>query len=206
VYLSDVAGFMVGTKFERQGIIRTGQMGCDSQARCRSSAYLRNECYGAGLYAMCGPASSPTPRWALRRARSPSWARSRRERVYYNKIMELPEMSAGLSEASATSTRRDLDIYKLASEMLVDDSSRLCLAPQADQRLAYAEIKAHEFPARRNPVLPFRGRPGLPGRSETCGGLGAMSGSPTSEFRSSINGIWCEIGLEEAVGHRRPES
>ena len=48
-----------------------------------------------------------------------------------------------------------MDIYKLASEMLVDDIvAGSELRDELIKRLAYAESKQHEFPPRRNPVLP----------------------------------------------------
>jgi acetyl-CoA carboxylase carboxyltransferase component len=76
--------------------------------------------------------------------------------VYYNKIMELPE-----SERSAYVQKKrdeyaqDVDIYKLASEMLVDGIvGGSELRDELIRRLAYAESKQLEFPPRRNPVLP----------------------------------------------------
>ena len=50
---------------------------------------------------------------------------------------------------------RDVDVYKLASEMLVDDVvPGSALRAELIKRLAYAETKVHEFPARRNGVYP----------------------------------------------------
>jgi methylmalonyl-CoA decarboxylase subunit alpha len=49
----------------------------------------------------------------------------------------------------------DVDVYKLASEMLIDDivpGSRL--RAELIKRLTYAETKAHDFPQRRNGVYP----------------------------------------------------
>ena len=49
----------------------------------------------------------------------------------------------------------DVDVYKLASEMLIDDivpGSRL--RPELIKRLTYASTKAHDFPQRRNGVYP----------------------------------------------------
>ena len=58
LYLADVPGFMIGTKVERQGIIRAGaKMIAAVSARrpCRRSRVVVRKAYGAGLYAMCGP-------------------------------------------------------------------------------------------------------------------------------------------------------
>ncbi len=50
---------------------------------------------------------------------------------------------------------KDVDIYKLASEMLVDGIiAGSELRGELMKRLDYAASKQLEFPARRNPVLP----------------------------------------------------
>src|SRR2546427_187683 len=50
---------------------------------------------------------------------------------------------------------QDVDVYKLASEMLVDDIvPGASLRAELIKRLAHAESKAHEFPQRRNAVFP----------------------------------------------------
>src|SRR6266704_1616462 len=67
VYLADVAGFMVGTKVERDGIIRHGakMIFATSQATVPKISVIVRKCYGAGLYAMCGPAFEPDAALAL---------------------------------------------------------------------------------------------------------------------------------------------
>jgi methylmalonyl-CoA decarboxylase subunit alpha len=159
VYLADVAGFMVGTKVERQGIIRHGakMVFATSQATVPKISVIVRKCYGAGLYAMCGPAFEPDATLALPQGQiaimGPEPAVNA---VYYNKIMELPESE----RAAYVKTKRDeyaadVDVYKLASEMLVDDIvPGSTLRAELAKRLAYAESKAHEFPARRNGVFP----------------------------------------------------
>ena len=76
--------------------------------------------------------------------------------VYYNKIMELPESErAGWVKQKRDEYAQDVDTYKLASEMLIDDIvPGSSLRAELVKRLAYAESKAHEFPARRNGVYP----------------------------------------------------
>src|SRR5204862_147006 len=61
VYLADVAGFMVGSRVEREGIIRHGakMVFATSQATVPKISVIVRKCYGAGLYAMCGPAFEP---------------------------------------------------------------------------------------------------------------------------------------------------
>jgi acetyl-CoA carboxylase carboxyltransferase component len=159
VYLSDVAGFMVGSKVERQGIIRHGakMVFATSAATVPKISVIVRKCYGAGLYAMCGPAFEPDATIALPQGQvaimGPEPAVNA---VYYNKIMELPESErAAYVKQKRDEYAEDVDVYKLASEMLIDDivpGSRL--RAELIKRLRYAETKAHEFPQRRNGVYP----------------------------------------------------
>jgi acetyl-CoA carboxylase carboxyltransferase component len=159
VYLADVSGFMVGTKVERAGIIRHGakMIFATSQATVPKIAVIVRKCYGAGLYAMCGPAFEPDAVLALPQAQiaimGPEPAVNA---VYYNRIMELEGTArAEFIRQKRAEFQQDIDIHRLASEMLVDD-----VVPPSDlraelvKRLAYAETKAQRFPARRNGIFP----------------------------------------------------
>ncbi|HSF04444.1 MAG TPA: acyl-CoA carboxylase subunit beta [Methylomirabilota bacterium] len=159
VYLADIAGFMVGSKVEREGIIRHGakMVFATAQATVPKLSVVVRKCYGAGLYAMSGPAFEPDGALALPQAQiaimGPEPAVNA---VYYNKIMELPEAErAAWVRQKREEYARDVDIYKLASRMLVDDivpGSQL--RAELIKRLAYAETKLQEFPPRRNGVYP----------------------------------------------------
>src|SRR5262245_4964371 len=159
VYLADVAGFMVGTKVERQGIIRHGakMVFATSQATVPKISVIVRKCYGAGLYAMCGPAFEPDAALALPQAQiaimGPEPAVNA---VYYNRIMELPEGErAAFVRQKREEFLRDIDVHKLASEMLIDD-----IVPGSElraeliKRLAYAETKSVKFPRRRRGLRP----------------------------------------------------
>jgi len=159
VYLADVAGFMVGTKVEREGIIRHGakMVFATSQATVPKISVIVRKCYGAGLYAMCGPAFEPDAAISLPQGQiaimGPEPAINA---VYYNKIMELPEGErAEYVRRKRQEYAADVDIYKLASEMLVDDIvPGSALRAELIKRLAYADTKVQEFPQRRNGVYP----------------------------------------------------
>ncbi len=159
VYLADVSGFMVGSKVEREGIIRHGakMIFATSQATVPKISVIVRKCYGAGLYAMCGPAFEPDAVLALPQGQvaimGPEPAVNA---VYYNKIMELPEGErAAYVKQKREEYARDVDIHKLASEMLVDDIvPGSALRDELIKRFAYARTKVHEFPQRRNGVYP----------------------------------------------------
>ncbi len=159
VYLADVSGFMVGSKVERAGIIRHGakMIFATAQATVPKICAVVRKCYGAGLYAMSGPAYEPDAVIALPQAQiaimGPEPAVNA---VYYNKIMELPEAErAEFVRQKREEFQADIDIYKLASEMLVEDivpGSQL--RAELIKRLAYADTKQAEFPPRRHGVYP----------------------------------------------------
>lgn len=159
VYLADVSGFMVGTKVERAGIIRHGakMVFATSQATVPKICVVVRKCYGAGLYAMCGPAFEPDAALALPQGQvaimGPEPAVNA---VYFNKIMELPEAERpAYVQKKRDEYAQDVDIYKLASEMLVDGIvGGSELRDELIKRLVYAESKQLEFPLRRNPVQP----------------------------------------------------
>jgi acetyl-CoA carboxylase carboxyltransferase component len=125
LFLADVPGFMIGTKVERQGIIRAGakMIAAVSEATVTKICVVIRKAYGAGLYAMCGPAFEPDSCIALPSASiAVMGPQAAVNAVYYNKIQETPEgperdaLVATLREAY----RADIDILHLASEMVVD--------------------------------------------------------------------------------------
>ncbi len=159
IYLADVSGFMVGSKVERAGIIRHGakMVFATSQATVPKICVVVRKCYGAGLYAMCGPAFEPDAALALPQGQiaimGPEPAVNA---VYYNRIMELPEAErAAYVKTKRDEYAQDVDVYKLASEMLIDGIvAGTELRDELIKRLAYADSKQHAFPPRRNPVTP----------------------------------------------------
>ena len=70
LYLADVPGFMIGSKVEREGIIRHGakMISAMSNASVPRISVVVRKAYGAGLYAMCGPGFAPNCTLALPQA------------------------------------------------------------------------------------------------------------------------------------------
>ncbi len=125
LYLADVPGFMIGTKVERQGIIRAGAKMIAAVSECtvpRISVVIR-KAYGAGLYAMCGPAFDPDACIALPSASiAVMGPQAAVNAVYYNKIQEIP---AGPERDAFVAEKRDeykegIDLFKLAAELVID--------------------------------------------------------------------------------------
>src|SRR5699024_715301 len=67
LFLADIPGFKIGTKVERAGIIPHGakMLAAMSEATVPKISVIVRKAYGAGLYAMAGPAFEPDACLAL---------------------------------------------------------------------------------------------------------------------------------------------
>ena len=124
LWLADVPGFMIGTAVERQGIIRHGAKMIAALARANvpKVCVVVRKAYGAGLYAMCGPAFDPDCTIALPSAQiAVMGPEAAINAVYYNKLAELPEeRQTDERRRLEDEYRDDIDVFKLASELVVD--------------------------------------------------------------------------------------
>jgi acetyl-CoA carboxylase carboxyltransferase component len=124
LFLADVPGFMIGTDVERQGIIRHGakMISAVSEATVPKISVIVRKAYGAGLYAMAGPAYDPDCTIALPSAQiavmGPAPAINA---VFFNKLAELPEeQQAERRRELEAEYMEDVDLYKLAANLVVD--------------------------------------------------------------------------------------
>jgi methylmalonyl-CoA decarboxylase subunit alpha len=124
LFLSDVPGFMIGTAVERQGIIRHGakMIAAISEATVAKICVVVRKAYGAGLYAMAGPAFEPDCTLALPSASiAVMGPEAAVNAVFANKIAEKAEEERpAFVEHLREEYRKDIDIYRLASELIVD--------------------------------------------------------------------------------------
>jgi acetyl-CoA carboxylase carboxyltransferase component len=125
LFLADVPGFMIGTDVERHGIIRHGakMITAVSEATVPKISVIVRKAYGAGLYAMAGPAFDSDAVIALPSAQiavmGPEPAVNA---VFFNKLADLPEAErAARRQQLEDEYREDVDLYKLASNLIVDD-------------------------------------------------------------------------------------
>jgi methylmalonyl-CoA decarboxylase subunit alpha len=159
LFLADVPGFMIGTQVERAGIIRHGakMIAAMSEATVPKISVIVRKAYGAGLYAMAGPAFEPDACLALPTAQiAVMGPEAAVNAVYSNKIAELeePQRTRFVME-KREEYKKDIDIYRLASELIVDD----IVAPERlrDEliaRFAAYESKQMTFSKRKHPVYP----------------------------------------------------
>ena len=125
LFVADVPGFMIGTDVERAGIIRHGakMITAVSEATVPKISVIVRKAYGTGLYAMAGPAFESDAVIALPSAQiavmGPEPAVNA---VFYNKLAELPESErAAKRKELENEYREDVDLYKLAANLIVDD-------------------------------------------------------------------------------------
>jgi acetyl-CoA carboxylase carboxyltransferase component len=124
LFLADVPGFMIGTAVERAGIIRAGakMISAVSEATVPKISVIVRKAYGAGLYAMCGPAYDPDCTLALPSAHiAVMGPEAAVNAVFARKLEELPEEDrAGKRRELEEEYARDVDLYKLADRLVVD--------------------------------------------------------------------------------------
>jgi propionyl-CoA carboxylase beta subunit len=160
LFLADVPGFMIGTQVERQGIIRHGakMISAVSEATVPKLSVIVRKAYGAGLYAMAGPAFEPDACLALPTASiAVMGPEAAINAVFYNQIREIED--AAEREAFVRQKRRqyaaDIDILHLADELVVDAMIEPDeLRSELIRRFALAESKDRRFSEKRNPVTP----------------------------------------------------
>ena len=159
LFLADIPGFMIGTKVERAGIIRHGakMISAMAEATVPKISIIVRKAYGAGLYAMAGPAFEPDCCLALPSASiAVMGPEAAVNAVYANKIAELPEDERlAFIQQKREEYRKDIDIFRLASEMIIDgiipaNSLRNELITRFDAYMS----KYLVFTQRKHPVYP----------------------------------------------------
>jgi acetyl-CoA carboxylase carboxyltransferase component len=160
IFLADVPGFMVGTQVERGGIIRHGakMITAVSEATVPKISVIVRKAYGAGLYAMCGPAFDPVATLALPTAKiAVMGPEAAVNAVFANKIaaIEEPAEREAFIEEQRRIYEEDVDLLRLASELVVDGIVEWEeLRGEVARRLERAAGKSREFSERRHGVPP----------------------------------------------------
>jgi acetyl-CoA carboxylase carboxyltransferase component len=160
LFLADVPGFMIGTAVERQGIIRHGakMISAVSEATVPKLSVIVRKAYGAGLYAMAGPAFDPDCCIALPSASiAVMGPEAAVNAVFLNQVqaIEDEEERRRFVAEKRDEYAADIDILHLASELVVDAVVEPGeLREELLRRFAAAAGKDRSFARRRNPVTP----------------------------------------------------
>lgn len=160
LFLADVPGFMIGSAVERQGIIRHGakMVAAVAEATVPKISVIVRKCYGAGLYAMAGPAFGSDAVLALPGAEvAVMGPEAAVNAVFYRDIQALtdPVERQRFVADKREQYRRDIDILRLAGELVLDDIVEPDMLRDAlIRRYAALRHKHRHWPAKWNPVHP----------------------------------------------------
>ena len=160
IFLADVPGFMVGTAVEKAGIIRHGakMVSAVSEATVPKFCVVVRKAYGAGLYAMAGPGFEPDATLALPTAKiAVMGADAAVNAVHANRLAAIADDDerAALIASLRKEYEADIDIMRLAAELVVDDIVEPeDLRANSIRRLAAASTKQRAFSRRRHGITP----------------------------------------------------
>jgi acetyl-CoA carboxylase carboxyltransferase component len=133
VYLCDTPGFMVGSKVEREGVLQRGRkfIYATSNAQVPKFCVITRKAYGAGIYAMCGPAFGADATLALPSAEvSVMGPDAAVHALFGGEMAEMdPEERAAFVEEVKAEFDERIDIRTQAARMQVDE-----LLPAGDLR------------------------------------------------------------------------
>ncbi len=138
LYLCDTPGFMAGSGVEKEGILEAGKkmIYATSAATVPKQCVVVRKAYGAGIYAMSGPAYDPEATLALPSGEiaimGPEAAINA---VYANKLDDIddPEERAERERELRERYREDIDAHRMASEVVIDE-----IVPPGDLRAELA--------------------------------------------------------------------
>ena len=159
VYLSDTPGFMVGPEMERKAILMRGRkfIYATSMATVPKFCVVVRKAYGAGIYAMCGPAFEPEATLALPGSEiaimGPEAAINA---VYQNKILAIPEgpERTAFVDKLRAEYRKDIDVHVMADDQVVDHVVPPAqLRDELARRLKFFQGKDEMLPGKKHGAI-----------------------------------------------------
>ena len=138
LYLCDTPGFMTGSQVEKDAILEKGKkmIYATSAATVPKQCVIVRKAYGAGIYAMSGPAYDPESTIGLPSGEiaimGPEAAINA---VYANRLSEIddPEERERREQELREEYREDIDVHRMASEVVIDE-----IIPPSDLRTELA--------------------------------------------------------------------
>lgn len=159
LFLQDISGFMIGSRIERQGIIRHGakMLFAVAAATVPRIAVMVRKAYGGGYLAMSGSPMAPDCCLALPTARPALMGpEAAINAIHYNRIQEAPEAErAALVEQLRKEYEEDIDVFSVASEGSIE--AVVQPAELRDELIRRFDQYARKLPhlvERRNAVVP----------------------------------------------------
>jgi len=126
LYLCDTPGFMAGSQVEEEGILEAGKklIYATSMATVPKLSVVVRKAYGAGIYAMSGPAYDPESTLALPSGEIAIMGpEAAIQAVYANKLDAIDDSDERVAREDELREeyRRDIDVHRMASEVVIDE-------------------------------------------------------------------------------------
>jgi acetyl-CoA carboxylase carboxyltransferase component len=156
LYLADTPGFMAGSGVEKDAILEKGKkmIYATSSATVPKQCVVVRKAYGAGIYAMSGPAYDPESTIALPSGEiaimGPEAAINA---VYANKLNDIddPEERAEREAELREEYREDIDVHRMASEVVIDEIvPPSTLREELENRFAFYETVEKDLPDKKH--------------------------------------------------------
>jgi len=160
LYLCDTPGFMAGSQVEKDGILEQGKkmIYATSAATVPKQCVVVRKAYGAGIYAMSGPAYDPESTLALPSGEiaimGPEAAINA---VYANRLADIddPEERERVEAELREEYREDIDAHRMASEVVIDEIvPPASLREELVERFAfYEDVEKHRPEKKHGTIL-----------------------------------------------------
>ncbi|MEF8776742.1 MAG: acyl-CoA carboxylase subunit beta [Haloarculaceae archaeon] len=156
LYLTDTPGFMAGSQVEKEAILEKGKkmIYATSQATVPKQCVIVRKAYGAGIYAMSGPAYDPEATIGLPSGEiaimGPEAAINA---VYAKKLSEIEdsEERAERERELREEYREDIDVHRMASDVVIDEIVPPSeLREQLENRFAFYEDVEKDRPDKKH--------------------------------------------------------
>ncbi|ELY98456.1 acyl-CoA carboxylase subunit beta [Natrialba asiatica] len=159
LYLCDTPGFMAGSQVEKDGILEQGKkmIYATSSATVPKQSVVVRKAYGAGIYAMSGPAYDPESVIGLPSGEiaimGPEAAINA---VYANRLADIddPDERAAREQELREEYREDIDIHRMASEVVIDEIvPPSSLRDELENRFAFYETVEKDLPDKKHGTI-----------------------------------------------------
>ncbi|WP_323192664.1 acyl-CoA carboxylase subunit beta [Halostella sp. PRR32] len=159
LYLCDTPGFMAGSQVEKDAILEKGKkfIYATSSATVPKQTVVARKAYGAGIYAMGGPAYDPESTIALPSGEiAVMGPEAAINAVYRRKIDEIDDEAERerFVEEKREEYRHDIDAHRMASEVVIDDIVPPSeLRDELAARFAFYEGVEKELPDKKHGTI-----------------------------------------------------
>jgi acetyl-CoA carboxylase carboxyltransferase component len=159
LYLCDTPGFMAGSQVEKDAILEKGKkfIYATSSATVPKQTVVVRKAYGAGIYAMGGPAYDPESVIGLPSGEiaimGPEAAINA---VYARKLSEIEDEDerAQKEQELREEYRQDIDIHRMASEVVIDEIvPPSTLRTELENRFAFYEGMEKDLPDKKHGTI-----------------------------------------------------